>query len=122
MQYPLTSLLARLSTGTGRGGRIKCNIGVSFSNEWNGTCIGICVRDDDGAFVLTKTMSFSPLCLVNVGEALRLFHALQWLSDMHMDNGVTFQNSTILLQLAKVSFLLNLQTLGSSSIDDKQMR
>ncbi len=41
----------------------------------------MCVRDDDGAFVLTKTMRFSPLCLVNVGEALGLFHALQRLND-----------------------------------------
>ena len=48
--------------------------------------IGICVRDDDGAFVLAKTLSFSPLCSIHVGEALGLFNAIEWLSDMHMDN------------------------------------
>jgi len=37
----------------------------------------ICVRGDDGAFVLAKTTSFSPLCYVLVGEALRLFNAIE---------------------------------------------
>jgi len=67
-------------------GRLKCNIDASFSQEWNGTGIGICVRDDDGATVLAKSMSFSPLCHVFVGEALGLFYALDWLSDIQMDN------------------------------------
>jgi len=42
----------------------------------------MCVCDDDGAFV----MSFSLLCPVYVGEVLGLFYALEWLSDMLMDN------------------------------------
>jgi len=36
--------------------------------------------------VLAKTLSITPLCYVSVGEALRLFHALQWVSDMQFDN------------------------------------
>jgi len=47
---------------------------------------GICVHDDDGDFVLAKTLSFSPLCSVQVSEALGLFNAIEWLSDMQMDN------------------------------------
>jgi len=46
--------------------------------------IGICVRD--GAYVLAKTLSISPMTYVDVGEALGLFHALKWLQDMQMDN------------------------------------
>ncbi|KEH21136.1 hypothetical protein MTR_8g098925 [Medicago truncatula] len=49
-------------------------------------CIGICIRDDEGTFVLAKTVSISPMCSVAVGEALDLFHALQWLSNMQSDN------------------------------------
>lgn len=35
---------------------------------------------------MAKTLSFSPKCSISVGEALSLFHALQWLSDMQIDN------------------------------------
>jgi len=48
----------------------------------NRICIGICVRNDDGVFVLTKTMSFSHLCYVPLGEALSLFNTIEWLIDM----------------------------------------
>jgi len=37
-------------------------------------------------FVLAKIVSISPMCFDVVGEALGLFHALQWLSDMQFDN------------------------------------
>jgi len=42
-------------------GRPKCNIDASFSQSMNRIGIGICVCDDDGAFVMAKTMSFLPL-------------------------------------------------------------
>lgn len=44
--------------------------------------IGIWVCDDDGTFVLAKTINFSPLCFVPVGEALGLFNYIEWLSEM----------------------------------------
>jgi len=46
----------------------------------------ICFRDEEGAYMLAKTMSFSPMISVNIGEALALFHALQWLQDTRFDN------------------------------------
>jgi len=55
---------------------------ASFSQFMNHIGIGICGRGDGGTFVLTKIMSFSPLCHVSVGEVLGLFNAIQWLSDM----------------------------------------
>jgi hypothetical protein len=60
-------------------GRLKCNVDVGFSVATNRTDIGICVRDDDGAFVLAKTISFDVVHSVHVGEALGLYHALEWL-------------------------------------------
>jgi hypothetical protein len=46
---------------------MKCNIDVSFSNGENKTGIGICIRDDDGAFVLAKTEWYAPRCEVRIG-------------------------------------------------------
>jgi ribonuclease HI len=67
-------------------GLLKCNVDALFSDPLNRTGIGICVCDDEGTFVLAKTVFISPTCSVVVGEALGLFHALQWLSDMQFDN------------------------------------
>jgi hypothetical protein len=57
-------------------GRHKCNIDAAFSSIRNHTGIGICLRDDNGAFVLAKTMSLS----------LGLLYAMQWMHDMQFDN------------------------------------
>jgi len=46
----------------------------------------MCPQDDEGAFVLAKTLCVTPLCTMDVGEALSLFHAFQWISDMQFDN------------------------------------
>jgi len=48
--------------------------------------ICICIRDEEDVFVLAKTTSVSPMCSVPVGESLRLFKALEWLSDMFFYN------------------------------------
>jgi len=44
------------------------------------------VRDDKGAFVLAKTISFDVVHSVHVGEVLGLYHAMEWLSHMLFDN------------------------------------
>jgi len=67
-------------------GRLKCNINAVFSIVLNRVGIGMCLRDDEGAYILAKTMSLSPLVPVNVGKALALYHALQWIRDMRFDN------------------------------------
>lgn len=63
-------------------GRYKCTIEVAFSSSHNRTRIGICVWDSEGIFVLGKAVSFPCVYSVDVGEALGLHNALQWLSDM----------------------------------------
>jgi len=36
-------------------GRMKSNIDVSFPNHDNKFSIGMCIRDDEGTFILAKT-------------------------------------------------------------------
>jgi len=66
--------------------RYKCNIDAAFSSQHNRTCIGICVRDSEGAFVLAQSITHPCTVSVDVGEALGLHFALQWMSDMQFDN------------------------------------
>jgi len=67
-------------------GRVKCNVDASFSANMNITGIRMCIRDEEGTFVLAKCIPLSILHTVNVGEALGLYYALEWLSDMRFDN------------------------------------
>jgi hypothetical protein len=67
-------------------GRMKCNIDAAFSDLRNRTGISICLRDEGGVFVLAKTISFYGVYSVDIGETLGLYHALQWVSDMQLNN------------------------------------
>lgn len=53
---------------------------------WNRTGIGVCLCDDNGTYVLAQTRRFPTQLAVDVGEAMGLFHAIQWLTDMKFDN------------------------------------
>jgi ribonuclease HI len=48
--------------------------------------IGMCVRNEGGRFVLEKTMCFSPVCSVDVGEALGLYYAIRWVHELQLQN------------------------------------
>jgi ribonuclease HI len=67
-------------------GRFKCNVDAAFSDHFKRTGIGICVRDDSGTFVLAKVHQFNHIYPVAIGEALGLYHALQWMKDMQFDH------------------------------------
>lgn len=58
----------------------------AFNLATNRTSIGICVHDEDGTYVLAKTLSITPMTSTYVSEALGLFYVLQWLHDMRMDS------------------------------------
>ncbi|KAK2365042.1 hypothetical protein QL285_089842 [Trifolium repens] len=64
-------------------GRVKCNIDASFPVNSDRVGIGICVRDENGAFILAKTEWFSPKSDVHVGEALGLLAALNWVHEFN---------------------------------------
>jgi len=49
-------------------GRVKCNVDASLSNQLNRTGIGICIHDEEGTFVLAKSIHISPMCSVTAGE------------------------------------------------------
>jgi len=53
---------------------------ISFSEQ-----VLVCLRDDTRTFVLAKTLQFDHYFPVAIGEASGLFHALQWMQDMHFD-------------------------------------
>jgi ribonuclease HI len=65
-------------------GRYKCNIDAAFSNQHNRVGIGMCIRDEMGAFVLAKTEWFNPICEVHIGEALGLLSALNWVHELQL--------------------------------------
>jgi hypothetical protein len=56
--------------------RFKCNIDAIFSEDSNMVAIGMCIRDENGTFVLAITECSSPICEVHVGEALGLSYVL----------------------------------------------
>jgi ribonuclease HI len=82
----ITSAVVPIMWKKPNSGRYKCNVDAAFSSTFNRTGIGICLCDEEGTFVLAKMVSFPCLHQVEVGEAMGLFEALQWLSDMSFDN------------------------------------
>ena len=85
LHQPSPTLAVGASTSAQTSARYKCNIDAAFSSQFNRTGIDICVRDSDGTFVLAKIVTYPCMVPVDVGEALGLHSALQWLSDMQMD-------------------------------------
>jgi ribonuclease HI len=69
-----------------RSGRYKCNVDASFPNNTNKVGFGMCIRDSDGTHVRSKTMWFTPVCSVDVGEALALHHAIRWIHELQLTN------------------------------------
>ena len=69
-----------------RNGRFKCNVHASFSNTINKVGMGMCIRDSAEHHVRSKTMWFTSLCYVDIGEALGLYHAIRWIHKLQLAN------------------------------------
>jgi len=67
-------------------GRYKCNVDASFSETLDIVGIGMFIRDAEGAFVLARTEWFSPTTDVDIGEAIGLLKAMEWVRDLHLWN------------------------------------
>jgi len=65
-------------------GRVKCNIDASFCELSNRVGIGVCIRDENGTFVLAKIEWFSPICEVHVAETLGLLSTLEWVHVLNL--------------------------------------
>jgi len=66
--------------------RYKCNIDASFSTSLNKAGLSMCLRDDDGAFVLARTEWFAPLYDIDVGEVVGLHTTIDWISNQQFHN------------------------------------
>ncbi|PNX97052.1 cytochrome p450 [Trifolium pratense] len=64
--------------------RYKCNIDASFSSTHNKVGIGMCIRDDQGRYVATKTEWLEPILDVEIGEATGLLTALKWVGELQL--------------------------------------
>ncbi|KEH19432.1 hypothetical protein MTR_8g059135 [Medicago truncatula] len=61
------------------------NVNSSIADvRWCG--IGICIHDEEGQSVRAKTLWFSPMCLVDIEEALGLYHAMRWVNELRLSN------------------------------------
>ncbi|CAJ2664712.1 unnamed protein product [Trifolium pratense] len=70
--------------GKPMAGRVKCNIDASFLINSNRVGIGICIRNEHGAFISTKTEWFTPKSEVHVGKALGLMSPLKWVHELNL--------------------------------------
>lgn len=52
--------------------------------EWEWACV--LATDDQGYFVIARTEWMSPICSVNEGEALGLLAAIDWVTDLQLEN------------------------------------
>ncbi|PNX85866.1 cytochrome p450, partial [Trifolium pratense] len=64
----------------------KCNIDASFFVNGNKVGIDMCIRDDQGRFVLAKTEWPTPIHDVDMGEALGLLHAINSVHELQLKN------------------------------------
>lgn len=78
-------------------GRVKCNMDAAFSEHRNNTGISLCIRDEEGTFILAKIMPF-----IRIGWMLHRLVISSQLADGYSPH--------------------ILQTLRSSLVGDKQMR
>ena len=67
-------------------GRLKCNVDASFSETLNCVGFGLCIRDEYGNFTKAKTLWSIPVCSSDVGEALGLYHAIQWVRELQLSS------------------------------------
>jgi len=68
-------------------GRVVLNaMLIPLFYQFNRTGICICIRDDEGTFVLAKGIPVTHVYLIPMGGALGLFYALEWLGNMGFDN------------------------------------
>jgi hypothetical protein len=67
-------------------GRYKCNVDAYFSSRLNRVGIRMCIRNDQGRFVIAKTVWTSSIMNVDTGEAIRLLSAIKWVHDLRLHN------------------------------------
>jgi ribonuclease HI len=64
----------------------KFNVDASFSRSRNKVGISVCIRDDQGQFILAKTECYSHILEVNTNEVLGLLSAKKWVKDLQLNS------------------------------------
>jgi len=75
----------RLAETVHKDGR-NCCVEASFSTSANKLGIGMCIRNEEGCFLRAKTMWFSPVCSIDVGEASGLYYAIRSVHELRLQN------------------------------------
>ncbi|KAL8537721.1 hypothetical protein ACS0TY_012751 [Phlomoides rotata] len=68
-----------------KSGGLHLNVDASFFEHLSLTGAGVIVRDDEGEFVLCKTITRHCIMSVDEGEAWALLQALSWVSNLGID-------------------------------------
>lgn len=74
--------------GGGSNGRLSVDAtrdqidAQTFYESLRRTGFGFCLRDHDGNFIQAKTMLVNQLLPVQVGEAMGLLYALEWVAEV----------------------------------------
>lgn len=66
--------------------RFKCNGYASFSTSLNKVGFRVCIQDAKGNYVIGRTACFTPLLDVEMGKAIGLLHAMQWVKFFNLVN------------------------------------
>jgi len=53
----------------------------------------MCLRDDEGRFLLARTLLSQSICSTKIGKAVGLLHAINWEHDLQLNN-VDFELDT----------------------------
>jgi len=61
---------------------VKCNVDASFSEHYSRVGIEMCLRDELGMFIGAKTIWLQPIMPVDIGEALGLLAAMEWVREL----------------------------------------
>lgn len=63
-------------------GWVKCKVDASFSLSANKVSVGMCLLDDRGNFLRAKTLWYTPITNVLIGEMISLLAAISWVREL----------------------------------------
>lgn len=65
-------------------GRVEINVDATFDSIGNKTGFGVCIRNDQGIFLLGRTSIFTLALLPHEGEALDFHYDILWAQSLNL--------------------------------------
>jgi ribonuclease HI len=93
-------------------GGVKCNIDAALYNDQQKFGIGMCIQDDQGAFVKARTMCFNSTQTPMENEAWTLKEAITWVGRLELSR-VAIEHDCLLVVNAIQNRTKNLTELGN---------